>query len=318
VHVVETDIKGLPSREVGTGHGRGAIAVGLDGIWVTNAWSRTVARLDPKTLKLTAVLGLGKTPVGMTIGNDAVWIVSTNGWLWRVWPAGPHAEGVARLGRRARAIAAAGSWIWVLRESGGLIRVEPATGEITLETDVGRGALDLVAADDALWVTCRRGRRLLRVNADSGHIEAEVSPHGRVLCLADAGGTIWMGCGSRLNGRIGWLYPLDARTAALGESSTLPARPRALTVGQGGVWVACANRRRRRGTIERFDPETGLTDLREETEWPVYDLIVSDNSILAAMGLAVTSTTDGGSGIMDLGVAGDGGGGGGGDGGGGS
>lgn len=84
----------------------------------------------------------------------------------------------------------------------------------------------------------------------------------------------------------------------------------------GGVWIACAHRRHRKGTIERFDPKTGLIDLQEETDWPVYDLAVSGDSILATMGLAVSSTTDGGSGVFDLGAGGEGGGGG--DGGGGN
>jgi streptogramin lyase len=318
IHVVTTDIKELPSPEIGTGHGRGAIEVGLNGIWVTNAWSRTVARLDPKTLRLTAVLGLGKAPTGMAIGNDAVWIVSSNGWLWRVWPAGPHAEGVARLGRQAQAVAVAGSWVWVLRETGTLVRVDPTTCEITLEANVGRGAQDLFAANDSLWVIGKRGRRLLRVDADSGRIEAEVRPRGRILCFATSGSTVWLGCGSRINGSRGWLYGLDAQTGDLGESSALTNRPRALTMGNRGIWVACAGRGKKEGTIECLNPQTRVVEMREHTEWPVYDLALAGSSILAAMGVAITGPGDGAGGFLHMGsIGGDSGGGAGGDGGGG-
>jgi hypothetical protein len=116
----------LPARNVGTGHGRGAIATGHDGVWVANSWSRTVARLNPRTFELTSLFELGKVPVAIATGPDAVWVLCANGWLWRIWPAGPAVEGVARLGRGARAVAAAGSSIWVLREKGELVRFEPA------------------------------------------------------------------------------------------------------------------------------------------------------------------------------------------------
>ncbi len=203
VQVFEIDAD-VPTRHVGTGHGQGVMAVDEDAVWVANGLSSTVARLDRRTLEITAVLRLRKTPVAIAAAMDAVWIVCSNGWLWRVWPAGPRAEGVARLGGRMRAIAAVGGWIWVLGERGNLMRLEPGSGEVTLETEIGRGARRLIAAEGALWATCRCGRRLKRIDPDSGAIEAEIRTPRRVTCLAAGDGTVWLGCARRFfpGGRV--------------------------------------------------------------------------------------------------------------------
>ena len=51
-------------------------------------------------------MALGKVPVGVVALNDRAWVVGRNGWLWSVLAPDLIAQGVARLGRRTRALAA--------------------------------------------------------------------------------------------------------------------------------------------------------------------------------------------------------------------
>jgi hypothetical protein len=146
-------------RHVGTGHGRGALAVADGEIWVANAVSQSLARLDRDTLTITAMLRLRQLPVAAAFDGSLVWVVCRNGWLWKVSPAEPSAEGVARLGRRARCLATSGGAVWALRDSGELIQVEPNTGGIALQCRAGRGARQLAVGADAIWVVTARGRR---------------------------------------------------------------------------------------------------------------------------------------------------------------
>lgn len=299
---------------MGTGHGRGVIAIGEDGIWVANGWSRTVAQLDPRTLELTALLGLGKVPVAVAVGTGAVWVLGGNGWLWRVRPEGPTVEGVARLGRRARAVAATGPWLWVLREHGELVRLDPETGTVTLEGNVGRGARNMVATDAAIWVTCRRGRKLLRIDPESAEVSAEMRLPQRAIRLEVEGRRLWVACGRWRSPKRGWLHAIDTDTMTVERSAEMDGEPRALTVGEGAVWAACAHRRRRQGVIERLDPDSDSLRPWVDTEWPVSGLIATAGSLLATMSLRLGGPIDGGTGVFDLGAAGggDGGGGGGG------
>jgi hypothetical protein len=319
VDVCSASDREAPMERVGTGHGRGALTAGHGGIWVANRGSRSVARLDPRTHRLTATLGVRKFPAAIASGGNAVWVVCSNGWLWRVWPAGPRAEGVARLGRRARAIAAAGGWIWVLRENGRLDRLEPATGEVIATTRMPGGARRMIGTGQALWVAARRGRLLLRIAADSGQIDAEIRVPKRIVSLAADDTSIFAGCVAGFPPRHGWLYEVDRQSASLGAPLELPGQPRALAAGPEAVWIACSTGRHR-GTIERLAKPGGTLESWRQTDWNVSDLLLDGDSLLIAMSMAA-GPPDGGGGWLDGGahVGGLGGGdfGGGGDGGGG-
>ena len=67
-------------RDVVTGTGLGAIAADDRGIWICHASSRSLTRLDPETLEITAVQMLSCAPVAVAIGADAVWVACRNGW----------------------------------------------------------------------------------------------------------------------------------------------------------------------------------------------------------------------------------------------
>jgi streptogramin lyase len=194
--------------------------------------------------------------VAVAADADTIWSVCSNGWLWRIWPAGPRVEGVAQLGWRARAIAVAGQSLWVLREGGQLARLDPSTGEVVSETKVPGGARRMIATDGALWLTCKRGRRVVRVDCESGLPDADIAFPRRAVSLAVAGERLFIGCAKRLSPRLGWLYEIDRESPSLGPAIELPDQPRAIAAGLGGIWLACSHSRRK-GTIERLDPRTG-------------------------------------------------------------
>ena len=155
----------------------------------------------------------------------------------------------------------------------------------------------------------------MRIDHVTGAVDAEIeSPH-QVVCLALGDGVLWIGCRKRLSSHKGWLHAIDTEMPSLGAAHELPGQPRAIEVGDDGVWVASAPRKRREGEITRLDPNAAWVKSSLQTKWPVYDLALTPGSLLATMGVNVSSSFDAGSGIVfDAGGAGggDGGGGGGG------
>jgi hypothetical protein len=287
------------ARNVGTGHGRGVLAVGKNAVWVTNGWSETVTRLDRPSLEASVTANVHKPPVAAVVGPRETWVLCANGWLWRFPHGGEQIEGVTRLGSRACAVATTDAWVWVLRKNGSLIRLEPSSGEETLRTSIGRGAWHLIEHDGALWATSARGHRLVRIDGDSGEIVAESKPPRRIVCLVVDHGTAWIGCRQWSSGTRGWLYSADATTLAWGEPLVLDGRPRALASGLGAVWVASADRGEHRGTIDRFDLTVERLENFAETAWPVYDLATCGDSVLATMGLSTASNLDAGGRTLD-------------------
>jgi streptogramin lyase len=311
VRVFARAADGESGWNVGTGHGRGAMAIDRSALWVANRASRTVTKLDLPHLEIAAIGRVRRIPIAVASGAVGVWVACSNGWLWRMHPETGRAQGVARLGRRTRALAVTESWVWALRENGELLRIEPATGEVTLRRRLGRGGRQMALASDALWVTVKRGHEVLRLDPDSGDVETRVKPLHQVISLAADGDSLWMGSRRWRSTRKGWLSRIDASEPALKEWHRLPGQPRALACGSGVVWLACAARWEREGTLQRFDPATGTLLVQEETQWPVYDLLCAGDQVLATMGIAISGPVDAGPGYFDLGAAGEGGGGGG-------
>jgi hypothetical protein len=57
----------------------GALAVADGEIWVANAVSQPLARLDRDTLTITAMLRLRRLPVAAAFDGSLVWVVCRNG-----------------------------------------------------------------------------------------------------------------------------------------------------------------------------------------------------------------------------------------------
>jgi hypothetical protein len=291
-----------PARRIGTGHGRGALAIGPDDIWIANQASRSVARLAPDTFDLTAMLKLRKFPVAIAAGNDFAWVLCSNGWLWRISPSGPQVEGVARLGARARSVAVTRDSVWVLREGGRLIRLDQSSGEILVEVRVPGTARKMVFGHGALWIIAKRGRKVLRVDAESGETLAELPAPQRAVSLDASEQGVWLGCHQPWPRRGNWLYAVNPTTEDLGEPIQLPGPPRAIGQGQRSLWLACSADSRRRCTIERLEPSNGTLETWRKTDWAVSDLAVVGDSLLLAMSLAV-SVPEGGPGYVGDGMS---------------
>ena len=314
--------EGSRKEDIGTGHGRGAIEIAEGAAWVTNSWSRTLARLELPTREVSASMKLAKVPVAITAGAGALWVLCRNGWTWRVWPTEPRVEGLARAGAKARSICADDQGVWILRDSGELVQADPISGEMHGRASVGRGGRRVISGHAALWVVTGRGKRLLRVAPDTGEIQTEVKIPGRAVGMALHRKTLWITCVHRFHERrkqgASALAAVDADTGAVGASHPLPELAGAMTYGNDAIWIACGPRGQgKNGTIERFDLRTGsLETAVGSTGWPVDSLAVTGDSLLAAMN--VYGNVGAGGGGEGIGLGWDmGGGGGGGDGGGG-
>jgi uncharacterized membrane protein YgcG len=284
------------------GHGFGRLAVEGDSIWVTNAASESVTRIDGRTGQVDSFSELRRAPAAIAVGTEAIWVVCGNGWLWRFHPDG-QGEGVARLGGRARDLACDRESAWILHGSGELVSVDQATGETAAETKIRRGGRQILCAEGALVALTAHGSRVCRIAPTSGAVEAEARLPARGVRGAVHDGTFWVACGRRRSRWWGALVPVDLATMEVGAPHPLPSAPRAIAVGAEHVWVACGRRGEKKSSVIRIDPDSGDATSWVESDWTIYDLAVSGDRLLLAAGLALAGPAAAG---------GDGGGGGGG------
>src|SRR5689334_16222631 len=129
-----------------------------ESVWVSNRPKDSIARLDPKTNTVAAVIAVGKGPCsGLAAGVGSLW--------------GPNCgdNTIARVDLKSHAIAAtihtgianregsiatgAGS-VWIMTDTRGtLARFDPATNALVAEIYVAAGSYGLTFGEEALWVT---------------------------------------------------------------------------------------------------------------------------------------------------------------------
>jgi hypothetical protein len=294
-----------PLAEVETGVGRGVIATTGRAVWVANSRSRSLSRLDPESLQLTAVTRLRRRPVAIAAIGDEVWVGCENGWLFRVSDPGPTVDGVARLGQGLRGLSVGGSSLWAVRRGGELSRVEVSSGDHDPVADCGRGAIDLAVADGTAWVANAARRRLLGVEVYSGRTHADLLLPSAPASTLGAAGRIWVGCGPRRSIAKGTVFGVDPRSGAITAECLLAGRPRALAYGAGSLWVSSDPEGRKcNGRIVQIDPRPTAARVfaAAPVGWPVDDLAFVGGRLLGAMRLSQGAFAGAG-GDISLGLA---------------
>jgi hypothetical protein len=270
---------------IATGHGLGRLAVDGETVWVTNAASRTLTRIDGRSGQVAGQADLRRTPSAIDCVNGDAWVICANGWLWRFTRSGVG-EGVARLEDRARGLACDRESVWTLHATGRLLEIDQATGETRTESKISRGGRQLVHADDVLLALTANGSRVCDV-------ESGTKLPARGVRATLHGGALWVACGRRFAPRWGALVRLDPATMTADSPLELPSAPRAIAADADHLWVACGRRGEKESSIVRVDPGSGEVTPWAESEWTIYDLTVAGEQLLAAAGVALAGPAAG-------------------------
>jgi streptogramin lyase len=236
--------------------GDASIAFSDDAVWVASGNSKhpVIYQLDPLTNRQVSEIPVEGGADGMVIAEGTLWVVQYG------QGAGTPGRGtVARLdadigGRSGRVelpgwpngIRSGLGAVWVTvydaHDKPAVYRVDPRTAT---PTRVARGQLVVAAGSDSLWTaTDAAGANLRRVDPATGRVLATV-PVPRITRVASAPGAVWACTDAKL-------YRLDPNSGqVVGTPVALEARPVALAVGEGSIWVGEGGRET---AIVRLDP----------------------------------------------------------------
>ncbi|HZM91344.1 MAG TPA: hypothetical protein VFF31_32780 [Blastocatellia bacterium] len=225
-----------------------------ESVWISNFPKNTVARLDPKTNKVLAMIPVGNKPCsGLTTGFGSLWVPLCGdqalvrvdlkeGKVTATIPIGiAHSEGGLAQG--------AGS-IWLLTDKKGILsRIDPATNKVVAEIQVPAGSFTAAFGEGAVWVTGTESNSLIRINPDT-NLVVETIPVGKApRFLTIGGGFIWT-----LNQTNGDVSKVDPKTNKVVETIEVgvPGPGGEISFGEGSVWVTSFE-----FPISRIDPAVG-------------------------------------------------------------
>ena len=225
------------------------IAVNAGGVWVTNATTAELDRVDPVTLKIVRIPA-GLSPKGVLASDDGVWVADVHGGSVL-----PVDQATNRLGT-AIIVGPTGTsgpnWLgrglgtlWVdIPNNNTIVRFDPGTGavEATINAPVGTTPCGGIAVGaTAAWIpSCSSATTTTRIDPNSNAPVAIVEVGGYAFNPTLIGDAPWVSV-DRGSGDLGLLVRIDPATKAvdrvLAPGATFGGGGDIVVAG-GSVWVS--------------------------------------------------------------------------------
>jgi streptogramin lyase len=238
-----------PVARVSTGDSPAGATSAYGAVWVANDGSGTLARIDPRTNRVTRRARLRPGVFSVTHGFGALWVVNyARNTLTRVNPSTMRTRSV-RVGAVPDGVLAAYGRVWVTAwEAGRLVEVDPRSLKIVRRTRIGARPSGLRAAAGAVWVGFgRSATAVARVDPRTRRIE-RVPVGVRAPAVFSVGTRdLWIKAGDNV------LVRLDPFTrnvrARLSFGGTLA---HGALASDGTIWLPD----KERDVVHRVDPKT--------------------------------------------------------------
>ncbi len=231
---------GRVTAVVGVGARPGPIAFGAGSIWVANVDDQTVSRIDPKTLQTVRTISLNQPPTGIAATDTAVWVTTSNP-----------------------------SDTWVAVD-----RIDPLFDMVDRTVHVGNvvpGSPAAISAHgDTLWVAPFAGNAS-ELDPDTGRLVKQFDPNAGPTGIDFGGDAVWV---------TGNESDTVTRIDATGLTTPIAVGhgPGAIAVGDGSVWVVDSDD----NAVVRIDPTTAAVTATIRVGDSPNGLAVGDGSVWVA------------------------------------
>jgi virginiamycin B lyase len=125
-----------------------------------------------------------------------------------------------------------------------VVQISPDDGELSVPAAAVPGAFNLAVGQSAVWTLGAKGT-LTRINPDSDTIQGSPVQVPHALAVAAGLGSVWV---TARDGTVRRFSPTSG--APIGKPIRVGRAPRAISIGEGAVWVACAGD----GSVYRITP----------------------------------------------------------------
>lgn len=162
-----------------------------DSVWIA-AGPHHVLRIDPTTNEVSAIIDVGRVPVGVALGEEALWVVTTAERAVRIEPHTNTATIEVPIGYPV-ALTAGKHAVWASDERGQVWRIDPVTATVSQTTSVGRGLVGLCATDGVVFAANNADGTIVQIDARDGQVASLVQVgHAPTDVASLDGKTVWV------------------------------------------------------------------------------------------------------------------------------
>jgi virginiamycin B lyase len=229
-------------------------------LWVAGCEAKTLARIDPKTGKITATLSIGAADVmsGVVATPDSVWMFTdSKTTLSRIDPEDNKVVEELRLPANCNSLAYGENSLWVTCPSEPrILRINPATNLVDKRIEVSAGPRAVAFGANSVWVLCEKEGKVERIDPKTNKVLKTID-----LAVPNAAGNLAFGEGFLWVTQTG--FPLtridpqnDQERVAQqfwGDGGGL------ISISPGAIWLSNVNK----SSIWRIDPKRVIATLAE-------------------------------------------------------
>ena len=275
------------------------LVVGEGEVWVPNAGSGTISRIDLQTNEIVATIPIGKAepdnevfvPSRVTIGDGFIWAVKND--EDSVVQIDPHTNQVVAtipIGIEPFALAVNKGTLWVTsRYEESVVRVDLNTQQIVATIPDVKDPIAIVVTADAIWVANHRDDAVSRIDPMTNQIVASVSlgsisPNPNcgscVSGLTFSAGSVWVSVA------VGGIVRIDAQTNQVVATIASKEGTFGITSDEQGVWFA----NREDQAVLRIDPQTNQIVGAIPLNGPLAFLAIGEGSLWATTDFSDTES----------------------------
>jgi peptide/nickel transport system substrate-binding protein len=249
VGVIDSESGDIVS-EIPVGGAPGQVAVGFDGIWVTNANDNTVSRIDPSTNQVVQTVSVGGGPAGVAIGGGAVWVANgLDGTVSRIDPTTNQEVLRVTVGNGPSGVAYGEDAVWVTNSADGTVsRIAPRASRVTKTFPAVIGASGVAVGFGRVWIVSPSSASVVALDPRSGQVLKRIGVGVEPNAVAVGGTSVWVA-----NRADDTVSKIDAQTASVRDVIPVGRGPEGIAADAREVWVANGGD----GTMTRLDPASG-------------------------------------------------------------
>ncbi len=219
------------------------VVAGFGSIWVSSGPGSTVARIDPTTDAVTAVITLPDPAQILAVGADSIWLTSAPGnRVTRIDPATNRVVGSLISGRRgALGITVFDGYVWVANHNGdptgSVAKIDPAKMQVVDLIPVGDepdgGPTWIAAGAGSIWVGVQNIKAVVRINPSTDTIVATIPDGGVCRQIAADDRAVWVAGGCDPGPGV---TRIDPATNTVTQVSNAGGNSQAIALGGDSVW----------------------------------------------------------------------------------
>jgi len=171
INLDTAEVEAMIATGIANPKGETNVVAGAGSIWVPSDAEGKIARIDPETNAVIAIVDVAPQTFFLAYGLDALWAVSSDGRsIERIDPATNKVTGSAELGKQPGFLAAGEGAVWVQEQGDGTVaRIDPETVTVTGRIKVGDSLLygDIDTGGGTVWLRTTDDQTFVAIDAET-------------------------------------------------------------------------------------------------------------------------------------------------------